>query len=89
MTKAELINTMASGAKISKSAAAKALEAFFGGIKAALKKDERVTLVGFGSFSVSKRKARKGRNPRTGKEINISARRVPKFTAGKSFKDEI
>ncbi|MBA4416520.1 MAG: DNA-binding protein HU [Syntrophus sp. (in: bacteria)] len=89
MTKAELISTMASGAKISKAAAAKALDAFFDGIKTALKKDERVTLVGFGSFSVSKRKARKGRNPRNGKEINISACKVPKFTAGKSFKDAI
>jgi DNA-binding protein HU-beta len=80
---------MASSAKISKAAAGKALDAFFDGVKAALKNDERVTLVGFGSFSVSKRQARTGRNPRTGKEIKIAARKVPKFTAGKSFKDAI
>jgi nucleoid DNA-binding protein len=89
MTKAELIGKMATGAKISKAAAGKALDALFDGIKVALKNDDRVTLVGFGSFSVTKRKARKGRNPRTGKEIKIAARKVPKFTAGKSFKDSI
>lgn len=86
MTKAELIGKMASGAKISKAAAGKALESFLDGVKVALKKDDRVTLVGFGTFSVSKRKARKGRNPRTGKEIKIPARKVPKFTAGKALK---
>jgi DNA-binding protein HU-beta len=89
MTKAELISKMAAGAKISKAASGKALEAFLDGVKAALKKDDRVTLVGFGTFSVSKRKARKGRNPRTGKEIKIPARKVPKFTAGKALKDAI
>ena len=89
MTKAELIAKMAAGAKISKAAAGKALDAFLGGVKTALKKEERVTLVGFGTFSVSKRKARKGRNPRTGKEIKIPARKVPKFTAGKAFKDAV
>ena len=81
MTKAELISTMAAGAKISK--------AFVEGVKGALKKEERVTLVGFGTFSISKRKARKGRNPRTGKEIKIPARKVPKFTAGKAFKEAV
>ncbi len=89
MTKADLIGKMAAGAKVSKAAAGKALDAYIGGVKAALKKEERVTLVGFGTFSVSKRKARKGRNPRTGKEIKIPARKVPKFTAGKAFKDAI
>ena len=89
MTKAELISTMAAGAKISKAAAGKALDAFVEGVKGALKKEERVTLVGFGTFSVSKRKARKGRNPRTGKEIKIPARKVPKFTAGKAFKEAV
>jgi DNA-binding protein HU-beta len=63
MTKAELISKMAAGSKISKAAAGKALEAFLDGVKAALKKDERVTLVGFGTFSVSKRKARKEETP--------------------------
>lgn len=89
MTKAELIGKMAAGAKISKAAAGKALDAFVDGVKASLKKEERVTLVGFGTFSVSKRKARKGRNPRTGKEIKIPARKVPKFTSGKAFKDAV
>ena len=89
MTKAELIGKMATGAKISKAAAGKALDAFVSGVKASLKKEERVTLVGFGTFSVSKRKARKGRNPRTGKEIKIPARKVPKFTPGKAFKDAV
>ena len=89
MTKAELIGKMAAGAKISKAAAGKALDAFIDSVKASLKKDERVTLVGFGTFSVSKRKARKGRNPRTGKEIKIPARKVPKFTAGKAFKEAV
>lgn len=89
MTKAELVGQMAAGAKISKAAAGKALDAFIGSIKAALKKDDKVTLVGFGTFAVSKRKARKGRNPRTGKEIKIPAKKVPKFTAGKAFKDAV
>lgn len=89
MTKAELISTMAAGAKITKVAAGKALDAFVENVKVALKKEEKVTLVGFGTFSISKRKARKGRNPRTGKEINIPARKVPKFTAGKAFKEAV
>jgi nucleoid DNA-binding protein len=89
MTKADLIGKMAAGAKISKAAAAKALDALIDGVKVSLKKEEKVTLVGFGTFSVSKRKARKGRNPRTGKEIKIPARKVPKFTAGKAFKDAV
>ena len=89
MTKAELISTMAAGASITKAKAARALDTFVDSIIGALKKEERVTLVGFGTFSVSKRKARKGRNPRTGKEINIPARKVPKFTAGKAFKESV
>ena len=89
MTKAELIGKMAAGAKISKAAAGKALDAFVAGVKASLQEEERVTLVGFGTFAVSKRKARKGRNPRTGKEIKIAARKVPKFTPGKAFKDAL
>jgi len=89
MTKAELISTMAAGASITKAKAARALDTFVDSIIGALKKEERVTLVGFGTFSVSKRKARKGRNPRTGNEIQIPARKVPKFTAGKAFKEEI
>lgn len=89
MTKTELIGKMASSAKVSKAAAGKALDAFIDGIKESLKKEEKVTLVGFGTFSVSVRQARKGRNPRTGNEIQIPARKMPKFTAGKAFKEEI
>jgi DNA-binding protein HU-beta len=89
MTKAELIDAVASNAKISKAAAAKAIDAFTNNVKKALKKGEKVTLVGFGTFSVSKRKARKGRNPQTGAEIKIPATKVPKFTAGKALKSAV
>lgn len=89
MTKAELIDKITSGAGISKTDASKALDSTLNAIKASLKKGHKVTLVGFGTFSVSKRKARKGRNPRTGQVINIPAAKVPKFTSGKAFKDAI
>ena len=89
MTKAELIDKIASGAGLSKSDAAKALDVTLDAVKGVLKKGQKVTLVGFGTFSVSKRKARKGRNPRTGAEIKIPAAKIPKFTAGKPFKDAI
>ncbi len=82
MNKAELIDAMASGADISKSDAKKALEAFITATGSALNAGDRVALVGFGSFSVSTRAARKGRNPQTGKEINIAAKKVVKFKAG-------
>ena len=87
MTKAELIEKMADDAGISKVAAGSALDSFIDGIKKTLKKGNKVTLVGFGTFSVSKRKARKGRNPQTGAVISIKAAKVPKFTSGKAFKD--
>ncbi len=89
MTKAELIDKIASGARLSKTDASKALDSTLNAIKASLKKGQKVTLVGFGTFSVSKRKARKGRNPRTGQTINIPAGKAPKFTSGKAFKDAI
>jgi len=89
MTKAELIDKMAGSAEISKVAAGKALAAAIDGIKASLKKGQKVSLVGFGTFSVTKRKARKGRNPKTGAEIKIAAAKVPKFTAGKGLKDAV
>ncbi|MFA4829964.1 MAG: HU family DNA-binding protein [Thermodesulfovibrionales bacterium] len=89
MTKAELIDKIASGARLSKTDASKALDSTLNAIKASLKKGQKVTLVGFGTFSVSKRKARKGRNPRTGQAINIPAGKAPKFTSGKAFKDAI
>jgi DNA-binding protein HU-beta len=82
MNKAELIDAMASQAGLSKADAKRALDAFIDTTSGALKKGNRVALVGFGSFSVSKRSARKGRNPRTGKEINIAAKNVVKFKAG-------
>ena len=89
MTKAELIDAVADGADISKAAAAKAIDTFTGTIAKTLKKGKKVTLVGFGTFSVSKRKARKGRNPRTGETIKIAAAKTPKFSAGKALKQAI
>ncbi|MBW1824139.1 MAG: HU family DNA-binding protein [Deltaproteobacteria bacterium] len=89
MTKADLISRMAKDAKITKVAAGKALNSVIDGITKALKKGDSVTLVGFGTFSVSKRKARKGRNPQTGKEIKIPARKVAKFKAGSDLKKAV
>jgi DNA-binding protein HU-beta len=89
MTKAELIDAVATGAKISKAAATKCVDSFTGAITKTLKKGSKVTLVGFGTFSVSKRKARKGRNPRTGETIKIPAAKIPKFSAGKALKQAI
>ena len=86
MTKAELIDKVATGAGLSKADAGRALDATLEAIKKSLKKGQRVTLVGFGTFAVVKRKARKGRNPRTGEEIKIAASKTPKFTAGKVLK---
>jgi len=82
MNKAELIEAIASSAKLTKADAKRALDAFISTTSGALKKGDRVSLVGFGSFSVSKRAARKGRNPRTGKEIKIAAKKVVRFKAG-------
>jgi len=89
MTKVELIEKMAKDADISKAAAQKAMDSFMDGIKKALKKGNKVPLVGFGTFSVGKRAARKGRNPQTGETIKIKASKSPKFKAGKAFKDAI
>lgn len=82
MNKAELINAIASKAKISKATAKTALETVVSSASASLKKGNRVALVGFGSFSVSKRAARTGRNPQNGKPIKIAAKKVVKFRAG-------
>ena len=82
MNKAELVNAIAAGAKLSKADAARALDATIDAISKALKKGERIGLVGFGSFSIAKRNARTGRNPQTGKEIKIPAKKVVKFKAG-------
>jgi DNA-binding protein HU-beta len=89
MTKAELIEKMAKDAKVTKAAANKAIDSFVDGVKKALKKGEKVTLIGFGTFSVTQRKARKGRNPQTGKEIKIAARKAPKFKAGSDLKKAV
>lgn len=90
MTKAELIEKMAKDSGVSKAAAAKALDSFTTNVTKALKKkDGKVTLVGFGTFSKTRRKARKGRNPQTGEPIKIKARNSVKFKAGKRLKDAI
>jgi DNA-binding protein HU-beta len=89
MTKAELIDKIASGAGLSKVDAGKALDTTLNSIRGALKKGQKVTLVGFGTFSVTKRKSRKGRNPRTGDVITIPAAKVPKFTSGKALKNAV
>ena len=89
MTKAELIDKVAAKTKLTKKDSDKALNAIIGAISGALAKGDKVTLVGFGSFDVRKRAARKGRNPQTGKEINIAARKVPVFKAGKALKDAV
>ena len=89
MNKAQMIDHVAKTADISKAAAGRALDAIVGGVKATLKKNGSVTLVGFGTFRVVKRKQRTGRNPRTNQPIKIPAAKVPKFTPGKAFKDAV
>ena len=89
MTKQDIINNMASSSGISKAAANKALDGFLTGVTKALKKGDKVTLIGFGTFAVKKRSARKGRNPQTGETIKIPATKVPKFTPGKKLKDAV
>jgi DNA-binding protein HU-beta len=82
MNKTELIDAMAADAGITKAAAKKALESFLGNVEGSLKSGNRVSLVGFGSWSVSERGAREGRNPQTGATIKIAAKKVVKFKAG-------
>jgi len=89
MTKQELVAKMADDADISKKAAEQALNSFMDGVKGALAKGDSVSLVGFGTFGVSHREARTGRNPQTGAEIQIPARKVPTFKAGKGLKDSV
>ena len=89
MNKSEMIERMASDADISKAAAERALESFTTSVQSTLKKGGSVTLVGFGSWSVTKRAARTGRNPKTGEAIKIKARKAPKFTPGKAFKEAL
>lgn len=89
MNKAQLIDAIASDAKITKADAKKALDAFIAATTKALKKGDRVALVGFGTFGVTKRSARKGRNPQTGKEINIPAKKVVRFRPGSELTSTI
>ena len=89
MNKADMIEQIAQAAEVSKSAAERAVDALVSAIKTSLRKGDMVTLVGFGTFYVGKRKARTGRNPRTGAELQIAATKVPKFRAGKALKDAI
>jgi DNA-binding protein HU-beta len=89
MNKSELIDKIAHEASITKIKAADVLEAMINSIIEAVKKDDKVALTGFGSFSLSKRNAREGRNPQTGEKIAIPASSAPKFTAGKAFKDAV
>lgn len=89
MNKSDLVAKIADDAEISKAAAEKALNSLTAAISKALKKGDTVTLVGFGTFLVSKRSAREGRNPQTGATIKIPARKVPRFKAGKALKDAV
>lgn len=89
MNKAEFIDGIADNAELSKADAGRALDAMIEVIKKALKKGDTITLVGFGTFSVRKRAARTGRNPRTGENIKIKASKNPAFKAGKALKDAV
>jgi DNA-binding protein HU-beta len=89
MTKSDLINKVAKEAKIPRAAAERAVNSFTASITEVLKQGDKITLPGFGTFLTSNRSARKGRNPRTGQEIDIPAVRIPKFKAGKGLKDSV
>jgi DNA-binding protein HU-beta len=89
MNKEQLIERVSNKTGLSKKDVNSALDALIDGITAALKKNDKVTLVGFGTFSVRKRAAREGRNPQTGAKIRIPARKVPAFTAGKELKTAV
>ena len=89
MTKAELVEFIAEKADLTKADAGRALEAMIEGITEGLKKEGKVTFVGFGTFTAKKRAAREGRNPQTGKTMKIEACKAPKFKAGKALKDAV
>lgn len=89
MNKTELIDHIADKADISKAAAGRALDAFVGAVRTTLRKGGTVTMVGFGTFAVTKRAARTGRNPRTGEKIKIKSAKVPKFRPGKGLKEAL
>ncbi len=89
MNKTELIAEVATSAGLTKAEAGRVIDATTAAITSSLKKGEAVTLIGFGTFKVSKRAARTGRNPRTGAELKVAARNAPAFTAGKALKDAV
>ncbi|HLR11749.1 MAG TPA: HU family DNA-binding protein [Sporosarcina sp.] len=89
MNKSELISSVAETAELSKKDATAAVEAVFGAIQETLSNGDKVQVIGFGTFEVRERAARKGRNPQTGKEIEIAASKVPAFKAGKALKDAV
>jgi DNA-binding protein HU-beta len=89
LNKTDLINAIADQAELSKKDAGKAVDAFVAAVTAALKKGDKVQLVGFGTFEVRERAAREGRNPQTGEAIQIKAAKVPAFKAGKALKDSV
>jgi len=89
MNKQELIAAVAAEANLTKAEANKAIDAFTEAVTQALKKGDSVGLIGFGTFKVSQRAARTGRNPQTGKELKIAARKAPGFSAGKALKDAV
>jgi len=89
MTKEQLVEKIAKDAKMTKVQARRAMDSMFDGITKSLKKDGKISFVGFGTFTVSKRKARTGRNPQTGQPIKIAAAKVPKFKAGKKLRQAI
>jgi len=89
MTKADLVARMAAASGVSKVAAEKALQGYLAGIRSSLRRGEAVTLVGFGTFSVARRRARKGRDPRTGQVITIAAARVPRFRPSRTLRNAL
>lgn len=89
MNKSELIDAVAAGADLSKADAGRAVDATIASLTKALKKGDKVSLVGFGTFEVRKRAARTGRNPKTGAELKIKASKTPAFKAGKALKDAV
>ncbi|HEX9751186.1 MAG TPA: HU family DNA-binding protein [candidate division Zixibacteria bacterium] len=89
MKREEMIEKISKEAKVNKAQAERAMKALFDGVATSLKKGQKVTFVGFGTFSISKRKARMGRNPRTGEQIKIAAAKVPHFKAGEQLKRSV
>lgn len=89
MNKQELIDAVATGAELTKADASRAIEAFMGAVTTELSSGGSVALIGFGTFDVKERAARKGRNPQTGEEIEIKAAKIPSFKAGKSLKESV